>query len=307
MITNQILELKSRLASGVAPAMATPLAPDGYSVDTAVVPALVELLLGAGVKGLFVGGTTGEGILLRSEERKKLHQAAATAVGGRVPLILHVGANTTAETLDLAQHALGLAPDALAAVTPYYYGMDDAALVAYYQSVAAVAPEVPFLAYDIPHLAMNGVRPPLIQRLNEVVPNFAGVKTSNRSAQAVRESIAAAGPDRIVMAGNESIALGLLALGADGLISGLSTAVPEPFVALTAAWARGDLDAAHALQATINRVLALLPPGRRIGAIKAILAERGIPVGPPVPPRLLPPGDWRAWAQIRELVDAAAY
>ena len=84
--------------------------------------------------------------------------------------------------------------------------------------------------------------------------------------------------DRLLLVGNESIALEALALGADGMISGLSTAVPEPFVAMTRAFGEGNLVEAQRQQDLIAGLLPLLASGARIGAIKAVLAARGIPV-----------------------------
>ena len=104
----------------------------------------------------------------------------------------------------------------------------------------------------------------------------------------------------IVMAGNERVALGLLALGAQGLISGLATAVPEPFVMLTQALADNDLPLAHQAQECINQLLNVIPPHTRLGSIKAILHERGVPVGPPVPPR--PAQTTPLWPTMAEIL-----
>ncbi|MBX7251042.1 MAG: dihydrodipicolinate synthase family protein, partial [Candidatus Promineofilum sp.] len=75
-VTTRIAALKTSLAGGVAPAMATPLLPGSHTVNTAVVAPLVEFLLARGVKGLFVGGTTGEGTQLDDDQRRALHEAA---------------------------------------------------------------------------------------------------------------------------------------------------------------------------------------------------------------------------------------
>ena len=280
--------------------MVTPLAADGYRVNTAVLPELVEFLLDAGVNGLFVGGTTGEGILLDVEERMRLHETTIAATGGRVPVIVHVGANRTDVAVRLARHAQAVGADAIAAVTPYFYGIGDDGLVDYYQAITLAAPETPLLLYDIPHLASNGISPQALTRLSRSLSGLAGMKTSQTDAQVVRRLLDAAPDHLIVLAGNESIALGLLALGAHGLVSGLSTAVPEPFVALSRAFVGGQHDEARRLQGQINRMLALLPAGARIGALKSILAERGLPVGPAVPPRPTPTDP--LWSQMRELI-----
>lgn len=284
----KIAWLKSELTNGVAPAMATPLLADGYTVNTAVLPDLVDFLLDREVNGLFAGGTTGEGLMLEITERQRLHEATVTAVDGRLPVLLHVGANRLETAVALAHHAADIGADAMAAVTPTFYGMSDDALANYYHAIAAAAPDVPLLLYDIPHMAANDISPALLARLGREIPSLAGIKTSQANAQVVRQLIDAAPPHTMVLVGNESIALGLLALGAHGLISGLGTAVPEPFVTLTNAIDRHDLSMARRAQQQINQLLALLPAGARIGGIKQILVERGVAVGPAVPPRPMP-------------------
>lgn len=296
----KIEQLQRQMAGGVAPAMATPLHPDGYRINVEILQPLVDFLIGAGVKGLFVGGTTGEGILLTPAERSRLHESAVAAAGGRVPVLLHVGAYTTAEAVELAEHAALVGAEAIVAVTPPFYPMHDDALLAYFRQVAEAAPETPFFVYDIPQLAVNGIGPALLRRLAETIPTLAGMKCSRPDAQMIRQLIDAAPPEVVVLAGNEAIALGSLALGAAGLISGLSTAVPEPFVAMTRALDRQDLATARSQQQLINRLLPLLPSGARIGAIKQILQQRGIDVGPAVPPRPTPalPGGWEQMEAI---------
>jgi dihydrodipicolinate synthase/N-acetylneuraminate lyase len=284
--------------------MATPLQADGYKVNTTVVPQLVDFLLDAGAKGLFVGGTTGEGILLETEERRRLLQSTVKAADGRAPALLHVGSNRLDTAVSLARYAAEIGADAIAAVTPYYYGVDDDGLTDYYQSIARAAPDVPLLLYDIPHMAINTVTPSLLERLCSQIPSLAGMKTSQRDAQVVRRLIDASPEYFTILAGNESVALGMLALGAHGLISGLSTAVPEPFIALTDAVAAGDLRAARRKQLLINQLLPVLPAGKRIGAIKWILAERGIAVGRAVPPRPMPTDS--IWPKLKAILDGAA-
>jgi dihydrodipicolinate synthase/N-acetylneuraminate lyase len=286
--------------------MATPLIGDGQAINAEGVAGLVDLLLGAGVRGLFVGGTTGEGVLLSSRVRMDLHNRVFEAVNGRAPIILHVGTNTTAETLALARQAEELGAVAIAAVTPFYYGMDDNGLFDYYQVIAETVPEMPLLGYDIPQMAVNGISPALMARLAAEIPSFAGIKCSRPDAQMVRALIDAGTAETMVLAGNERIAAGLLALGADGLVSGFATAVPEPFVALTEAFSRGDVAEAQRVQRLINRILDEVPAGSRIGAIKRVIQQRGVAVGTAVPPRTMPDDSWPGWTKIKRLLDTAS-
>ena len=298
MTLDSITTLKQTLHGGVAPAMATPLVPGTHTVNTAVVPQLVNFLLDKGVKGLFIGGTTGEGTQLDDDQRRALHEAAVAAAG-RAPVLLHVGAQRTEAAVALTRHAVTLRPAAIVAMTPTFYGLSDDALARYYHAIADAAPDTPLFLYDIPQFAVNGIGPALLARLAAELPSLAGLKTSRVDIQIVRQLIDALPPDRILLAGNESAALASLALGADGLISGLSTAIPEPFVALTQAVAAGQLDEARAWQRCINRLLAVLG-GARIGGIKAILNQRGIPVGPPVP--TLDASDAPLWPRAAEIL-----
>ena len=301
MTLDSIPTLKQTLRGGVAPAMATPLVPGTHTVNTAVVPQLVNFLLDKGVKGLFIGGTTGEGTQLDDDQRRALHEAAVAAAAGRAPVLLHVGAQRTEAAVALARHAVTLRPAAIVAMTPTFYGMSDDALARYYHAIADAAPDTPLFLYDIPQFAVNGIGPALLARLAAELPSLAGLKTSRVDIQIVRQLIDALPPDRILLAGNESAALASLALGADGLISGLSTAIPEPFVALTQAVAAGQLDEARAWQRGINKLLAVLG-GARIGGIKAILNQRGIPVGPPVP--TLDASDAPLWPRAAEVLSS---
>jgi dihydrodipicolinate synthase/N-acetylneuraminate lyase len=209
---------------------------------------------------------------------------------------VHAGALTTDTAVELARHAAEIGADAMAAVTPIFYGMHEDALAAYFKAIARSASQVPLFAYDIPQLAVNSVSPKLAGRMFEELPSLAGMKCSNPDAQAIRRLLDVVPDGRILLAGNEAIALGSLALGAAGMISGLATAVPEPLVALMDAFNAGEIEEARRRQRTINRLLATIPAGKRIGAIKAILEARGIPAGPPIAP--LPEVSLDVWAEM---------
>ncbi len=287
--------------NGVLPAMATPTN-DDFSPNLEVVKGLVDFLLDKGVAGLFVGGTTGEGIAFSAANRQALHETAVTAAAGRAPVLIHAGANRLDDTLTLAIHGERIGADGVVVITPYFFGMPDAALADYFRQVASTVPETPFMVYDIPQMAVNGVSPSLYAELIDTIPNFAGIKSSHHDAQHIRRLLDVEAGRGMLLAGNESIALGSLAMGATGLISGLSTAIPEPFVAMCNAFAANDLATAQMYQRQINRLLALLPAGARLGGVKTILAKRGISAGKTIPPRPMPATDsW--WDAMEALLD----
>ena len=291
-----------RIRGGVVPAMATPIRTGGEEVDLDRVPSLVDFLVSREVAGLFVGGTTGEGILLSLPERMKLHEASVRAARGRVPVLAHVGDNTTANAVRLARHAHDIGADAVVAVTPTFYPVPDPSLVKHYAAIGEATP-LPLFAYDIPQMAANGISPAALREMCKSVPNFAGIKSSRSDAHALVQFVACLTPSAGLLAGFEPTALGSLTLGAQGLVSGLATAVPEPVVALVRAVARAEVEEARRQQSIINAILDLVPANARIGCLKAILQARGVAVGEPVPPR--PHGNPALWPKIQPLLRGA--
>lgn len=299
--TDKIAELKNTFTGGVAPAMATPLKASTYEVNLAVVPQLVDFLIGHNVEGIFVGGTTGEGILFDDDQRMALHAAGIRAANGRVPVLVHVGSQRATSAIALARHAVDHGADAIVCMTPWFYGVSDDALLQHFATVSAAVPDMPMYVYDIPQFAMNGVSTGLLKRMSAEIASFAGLKCSRIDVQIVRQLVDATPPDKMLLAGNESAALGLLVLGSNGLISGLSTAVPEPFVGLTDAYSAGDIGRAQQYQTIINHLLALLPATARLGGIKQVLIERGIPVGPTTP--TLPDAEPGIWEKMQVVLE----
>lgn len=291
--------LWGRIRAGVIAAMATPLRRGSETIDPERVGPLVDFLASHGVVGLFVGGTMGEGILLPIEERMRLHEECVRAARGRVVIIAHIGDNNTSNGLKLARHAEAAGVDAVAAVTPSFYPVPDPSLVRHYAALGQ-ATALPLLAYDIPQMAVNGVSPTALREMCETIPSFAGVKSSRSDTTALLHLLDSLGPRHGLLAGFEPTAAAALSLGAHGLVSGLATAVPEPVVALARSMAKGDLEQARKDQATISRVLELVPADHRIGYVKSILAARGVPVGDPIPPR--PPGDPQVWTRIAPIL-----
>lgn len=293
--------LFDQLNHTVTPAMATPIDESGYRVATEQIAPVVEFLVERNVGGLFVGGTTGEGVVLSVEERKRLHEETIVSTANRLPVLIHIGANTTRQSFDLAVHAGESGADGIVCVTPYFYPVDDDSLVAYFKTIAAATPNLPFLVYDIPHFANNTISPALLNKLVVEIPNLAGVKCSSGDGQAIRRLIDATPDDVLFLAGNERIMLGSLAMGANGAISGLSTAVPEPFVGLLDAFTAGRMQEAQNWFGIINRLLNTLTAYPRIGGIKQILNLRGVTVGNPVPPRGRVEAD--VWEQLLDVLE----
>src|SRR3712207_4653390 len=210
---------------GALAAAVTPLRDGGHALDEAAIGPYVEFLAGAGVNGLFVLGTTGEGILLREEERGRAAERFAEVAAGRVALVVHCGAQTTAETARLAEHAAGLGANAVAVIPPPYYAFDGPALVAHFLAAARACEPTPFYLYEF--AARSGYAIPLdvIERVRAQAPNIAGLKVSDAPWEKVVPYLVE-GLD--VFVGAEALVPMGLAAGAGGGGSGPASAFPQP-------------------------------------------------------------------------------
>jgi dihydrodipicolinate synthase/N-acetylneuraminate lyase len=246
---------------GALAAALTPLRDDGAALDEEAFRPYAEFLAAAGLDGTLALGTTGEGILLSAAERRR---AAELFLEGPLPVIVHCGAQTTAETAALAEHAAGAGAAGVAVISPPYFALDDESLLAHLASAAHAAGETPFYVYEFK--ARSGYAVPLsvLERLRERAPNFAGLKVSDRPFEAL-EPYLLDGLD--VFVGAEELVLRGVERGAVGTVSGLGSVFPERVVALLR---DGDGDIG-ALRAGLDRF-----PFQ--AAAKYALGRRGVPV-----------------------------
>lgn len=142
---------------------------------------LARHLVDKGVKGLYVGGSSGECIYLEKEERMRTLEAVMQEVGGQCTIIAHVACNNTAESCQLAEHAEQLGVDAIASIPPIYFHLPDAAIARYWNDISDAAPHTDFFIYNIPQLAGVALSIPLAKQMQRN-PRVVGVKNSSMPA-----------------------------------------------------------------------------------------------------------------------------
>jgi dihydrodipicolinate synthase/N-acetylneuraminate lyase len=250
--------------SGVIAAAVTPLRDGGRRIDSTSITRLAEFLSSAGVRGVLVAGTTGEGVLLTVGERMALTEAFLAAAGGRLAVAAHAGAQTTADAVRLAEHAREHGVDAVAAIGPPYFAFDDDELLAYFGAVAAAAAPVPFYLYEFRHRTGYAVPPAVVRRLAEVAPNLSGLKVSDRTMEEVRPYIL---PGLDVFVGAEALIPDAVAAGAVGAVSGLASVFPQAVVGIL----EGRQPAALA-----SRLRARLADQPLHASLKALLVAQGV-------------------------------
>jgi dihydrodipicolinate synthase/N-acetylneuraminate lyase len=247
-------------------ASVTPLRDGGSRVDEAAIEPLARFLVDGGVDGIFALGTTGEGVLLTMEERKTVAQRFRDVRAGK--LIVHCGAQSTADTAALASHAAGIGADGVAVIPPPYYLLNDDALVEHFVAAAAACAPTPFYLYAF--AARSGYPLPVavIERVRERVENVAGLKVSEAPFERVEPYLGVGLP---VYVGAEKLIPAALAAGAAGAVSGLASAFPETVAAVVAS---PDADGARRLEALRGAVERF--PFQ--SALKAVLRARGVPI-----------------------------
>jgi dihydrodipicolinate synthase/N-acetylneuraminate lyase len=257
--------LRGAVAAGV-----TPLREGAF--DGGAVAPYLDFLAGHGIDGVLVLGTTGEGVLFSPDERREIAAAFVAAGRGRLQVAVHCGAQTTRETVSLAEHAAAAGADAVAVIAPPYFRLDDDELLAHLEAAARAAAPVPFYLYEFE--ARSGYAIPLrvIERLRERAPNLAGMKVSDSPWERL-EPFLIDGLD--VFVGAEALLERALAAGAAGAVSGLAGSFPDAVVPLVREPTPGAGERAAALRAELQRL-----PFH--AASKAVLGLRGVPVGPEV-------------------------
>ena len=210
--------LKGALAAAV-----TPLRDEGEALDEDAFEPYLGYLAAGGLDGILALGTTGEGILLSPEERRRAVEVFVEAAGDRLQVAAHCGAQTTADTVALAAHAAETGADAVAVIGPPYYALDEEAIVRHFAAAAEACAPLPFYLYEFRARAGYAIPVAAIERLRELAPNLAGLKVSNQPFEDV-EPYLLEGLD--VFVGAESLVLRGLEHGAAGAVSGLAAVFP---------------------------------------------------------------------------------
>jgi N-acetylneuraminate lyase len=263
------------LYSGIIPALLTPFTQDDQ-VDTNALCQLVEFLIASGADGLYVCGSTGEGLLMTEAERRLVVETAVRQVARRVPVIVHVGALATAMSARLARHARAIGADAVASIPPFYYSVGTEGIEAHYRAIARAG--LPLYLYNIPNATQVNMGAPIVSRLfREGVVR--GLKFTSYDQLAFREIVEACGPEFNTFAGPDEMLLPFLLMGAHGGIGTTYNFAPWLYRQLFVAWKQGDLERARQLQFQADRIVLAVVPFGVIAATKAAMRFVGIDCG----------------------------
>lgn len=236
---------------GSIPALITPFK-DG-AVDEAAFQSFVEWQVAEGSNALVPCGTTGESPTLSHDEHKRVVELCIEAAAGKVPVIAGAGSNSTAEAVELIQHAKEAGAAAALVVTPYYNKPTQAGLYAHYAACAKAA-DIPIIVYNIPGRSVIDMTVETMAKLANDFDNIVGVKDATSDLNRPILTRLAIGEGFCQLSGEDGTAIPFNAAGGVGCISVTANIAPKLTSQMQAAWRAGDLKEATRLQDLLTPV-----------------------------------------------------
>jgi 4-hydroxy-tetrahydrodipicolinate synthase len=266
------------LPMGLGVALATPFTRRGSdpagAIDVEALGRLAARTVAGGADFLVALGSTGEAATVRPEERALVVKTVREHAG-KAPVAVGVGHNSTAVAAALAAEAAALGADALLVVTPYYNKPQPAGLEAHFRAVAASAPGLPIIAYNVPGRTGLNLAPRDLARLWEI-PEVVAVKESSGNLAQIGEISRRLPPGKVLLAGDDALALPAISLGASGLVSVVANVLPAETRELIGHALEGRRTAAIAAQKRLLPLMDALFLETNPVPLKAALAIQGI-------------------------------
>lgn len=260
---------------GLFSALLTPFDKNGNIMFDSI-KKLVDFNIENGIDGFYVGGSTGEGLLLSYEERKQIFKCVKDAADGRVTLIAHVGTISTDAAIDMAKCAEGLGYDAVSAVAPFYYGFPLEAVLGYYNDIAN-STSLPMIIYNFPNSGGFSLTRDIA---NELFKNekFIGIKHTSSDMFALQR-FKQLDRDIVVYNGFDETLLAGLAMGADGAIGSTYNFMGKKFKKIMNDFMQGKLAEAQKGQNEADEIISEMIKYGVFQSEKAVLTEMGIDMG----------------------------
>lgn len=257
-------------------ALATPFNSD-ESLNVEALRKLVNLELENGVEGFYCCGSSGEGLLLSNEERKKFLEVVIEEVNGKVPVISHIGTIRTADVIDLAKHAKSVGADAVSMIPPYYYKFSMKEIINYYLDVVKAVNDLPVIVYNIPQFTGVSFNKDNAGELLEN-PNVIGIKHTSTDLFGL-ERMKTNYPDKIYFNGFDEIFLSGLAAGATAAIGTTVNLYPKTFRKIKDLFDAGEIEHAMKIQKLVNHRVEEMVNVGIFSAVKYLFYKQGLDIG----------------------------
>ena len=267
------MSLREKLR-GTGVALITPFKSNN-GIDYTALEKVIDFVISGGVEYVVTLGTTGETPTLSKEEKKQIALFTYEKVAGRVPVVVGIGGNNTAELLqELASFPLDKAAAVLSA-SPYYSKPSQEGLFLHYKALAEASPK-PLLLYNVPGRTGRNLSAATTIRLAREVKNVAGIKEASGDMAQCMEILRDKPDDFLVVSGDDALAFPQIACGMEGVISVAANGFPRPFSDMVRLALKGDLRGAKALNDRLIAGYELMFAENNPAGIKAAMAEQGL-------------------------------
>jgi 4-hydroxy-tetrahydrodipicolinate synthase len=256
---------------GTGVAIITPFQAD-FSIDYVALGRVIDFVIAGGVEYIVTMGTTGETPTISKAEKKAIVQYTYEKVAGRVPVIVGVGGNNTAELVE-ELGSLPLEPAAaVLSASPYYSKPSQEGLFQHYKILAAASPK-PLLLYNVPGRTGRNLTAATTIRLAREVKNIAGIKEASGDMAQCMEILRDRPDDFLVVSGDDALAFPQIAVGMDGVISVAANSWPKTFTEMIRLSLKGELKAAKALNDRLITGYELIFAENNPAGVKAVMSE----------------------------------
>ncbi|WP_296385941.1 4-hydroxy-tetrahydrodipicolinate synthase [Winogradskyella sp.] len=254
---------------GTGVALITPFNSD-LSIDFDALERLVEYNIENGTDYLVISGTTGESVTVTAEEKKQLIKFISEVNKGRLPLVLGVGGNNTANVVNEIKSTDFSDIDGILSVSPYYSKPTQEGIYQHFKAIAEVAPK-PIILYNVPGRTASNMSPETTLRLAKDFNNIVAVKEAGNNVHQYLELLRTKPKDFLVLSGDDDLALGVALAGGSGVISVIGQALPKEFSQMIRLGIAGKAKEAYDIHFKLMPIVGLIFSENNPAGIKAVL------------------------------------
>lgn len=264
--------MKSFIGTGVA--LITPFKKD-LSVDVEALKSIVKYNIDGGVEYLVVLGTTAETATLTKEEQALVKQTIIDANNGKLPLVLGVGGNNTAEVVSQLNSENLKGFDAILSVSPYYNKPTQEGIYQHFKMIAENSP-LPIIIYNVPGRTASNMLPSTVVRLATDFKNIIGIKEAAGDMVQAMELIRSTPNDFLVISGDDIITLPMVLAGGAGVISVIGETFPKEFSEMVRLGLKRDVDAAYKIHYKLTDAINMIFEQGNPGGVKEVFKHLGL-------------------------------
>lgn len=254
---------------GTGVAIVTPFKED-LSVDHEALLNIVNYNIENGINYLVICGTTGESVTLTKQEKKEIVLTIIKTNNGRLPLVLGIGGNNTAQVIEEIKVTDLSNITAILSVSPYYSKPTQEGIYQHFKAISLACP-IPIILYNVPGRTSKNMLTETTLRLANDFTNIVAVKEAGNNTQQYLELLKDKPDDFLVISGDDDLALSVVLAGGSGVISVLGQAFPKEFSKMIQLGLEGKIEEAYALHYKFIEITNLIFEENNPAGIKAVL------------------------------------